>query len=181
MAQVLFNGSTVHTSGTLPWVGESCPDFTLTRTDLTELSLVDLEGQRAVLNIFPSLDTPTCANSVRAFNSRADSVTHATVVCVSMDLPFALKRFCTAEDADRVVPLSAFRHPEFGEAFGLTMVDGPLRGLLARAVVVLDENGTIVHTELVSDVSKEPDYDAALDIIARHHVADPLDALETAE
>ena len=181
MAQVTLKGTPIHTSGFLPTVGQACPDFTLTRVDLGELSLADVEGKRVVLNLFPSLDTPTCAASVRIFNARVTSVPNTTVLCISMDLPFALKRFCGAEGINNVVPLSAFRNAEFGAAFGLTLVDGPLRGLLARAVVVLDENGTIVHTELVPEIAQEPDYDAALDIIERHHMADPADALETTE
>lgn len=181
MAQITLKGNPIHTSGELPTIGQPCPDFSLTRADLGETSLVDLEGKRVVLNIFPSLDTATCATSVRTFNARAAGVPNTTVLCVSMDLPFAMKRFCVAEGIDQVEALSAFRHPGFGSAFGLILVDGPLRGLLARAVVVLDENGTVVHTELVPEIAQEPDYDAALDIIERHHMADPVDALETTE
>ena len=181
MAQVTLKGNPIHTSWNLPSVGEACPDFTLTRLDLGETSLVDLEGKRVVLNIFPSLDTPTCATSVRTFNARAASIPNTAVLCVSMDLPFALKRFCGAEGIDRVETLSAFRNQEFGKIFGLQLVDGPLRGLLARSVVVLDENGTVVHTELVPEIAQEPNYNAALDIIERHHMAVQDDALETTE
>jgi thiol peroxidase len=181
MATVTLRGNPFQTCGELPHVGHACPPFTLTRTDLAALSSVDLEGQRVVLNIFPSIDTSTCAASVRAFNARAAEASNTVVLCVSEDLPFAMKRFCAAEGLDRVLPLSAFRHPTFGRDFGLTLLDGPLRGLLARAVVVLNEDGTIVHTELVKELSDEPDYEAALAILARHHQATPEDALESAE
>lgn len=181
MATVTLKGQPIPTSGELPTVGDACPPFTLTRGDLTELTSVDLEGRRVVLNIFPSLDTPTCAASVRAFNARASEAPNTVVLCVSEDLPFAMKRFCAAEGLDQVVPASAFRHPAFGRDFGLTLLEGPLRGLLARAVVVLNEDGTVVHTELVKEIAQEPDYDAALAIIARHHQADPTDALEGVE
>jgi thiol peroxidase len=181
MATLTLKGNPIHTSGELPPVGHPCPPFSLTRMDLSELSSVDLEGQRVVLNIFPSIDTSTCAASVRAFNERAGESPNTVVLCVSMDLPFATKRFCTIEGLDQVVPASAFRHPEFGKHFGLTLVDGPLRGLLARAIVVLDEYGTLVHTELVKELTQEPDYDSALSILARHHQPVPEDALESAE
>ncbi len=181
MATVTLNGSPLLTCGELPYVGDACPPFTLTRTDLTELTSVDLEGQRVVLNIFPSVDTPVCAASVRAFNQRAAGLPDTVVLCISEDLPFAQKRFCGAEGLDRVEPASAFRHPAFGTALGLTLIDGPLRGLLARAVVVLAEDGTVVHAELVSDLGREPDYEAALGIIARHHHPSPEDALEGME
>lgn len=171
MAQVTLKGNPIHTSGELPTVGHACPPFTLTRTDLRPLSLVDLEGQRVVLNIFPSLDTPTCAASVRTFNRRASEAPHTRVLCVSQDLPFAQSRFCGAEGLDFVLPVSAFRSPEFGQAFGVTLVDGPLRGLLARALVVLDAHGTVVHTELVPEIAQEPDYETALDILKQHHTA----------
>lgn len=181
MATLTFQGNPVHTLGELPIVGRPCPPFSLTRADLSEISLVDLEGQRVILNIFPSLDTATCAKSVRTFNARAAEVPNMGVLCVSQDLPFAQDRFCRAEGIVDVMPVSAFRHPEFGEAFGITMVDGPLRGLLARALVVLDENGTVVHTELVPDLACEADYDSALDIIHHHHQPCLEDALLTTE
>ncbi len=181
MATITLKGNPIRTNGELPHVGHACPPFTLTRMDLSELSSVDLEGQRVVLNIFPSIDTSTCAASVRAFNERAGEAPNTVVLCVSMDLPFATKRFCAAEGLVRVLPASAFRHPDFGKNFGLTMTDGPLRALLARAIVVLDEHGTIVHTELVKELAHEPDYDSALSILARHHQAIPEDALESAE
>ncbi len=181
MAQITLKGNPIHTSGTLPAVGSPCPSFTLTRTDLTDLSLVDLEGQRVVLNIFPSIDTATCATSVRTFNARASEVNNTAVLCVSMDLPFAQKRFCGAEGLDKVIPLSAFRSAGFGEAFGILLKDGPLRGLLARAVVVLDEHGTVVYEQLVPEIGQEPLYGPALDLPRYHNQADPAHAQESSE
>lgn len=181
MATVTLRGAPVHTCGSLPLVGDPCPPFLLTRADLTELSSVDLEGQRVVLNIFPSLDTPTCAASVRTFNARAAGVPNTVVLCVSEDLPFAMARFCGSEGLTRVTPASAFRHPGFGLALGLTLVDSPFRGLLARAVVVLNEDGTVVHTELVPDLAREPDYESALAALTRHHRPAPEDAMEGVE
>ncbi|MDE3246441.1 MAG: thiol peroxidase [Acidobacteriota bacterium] len=162
MAQVALKGTPVQTSGELPTVGQPSPDFTLTKMDLSGLSLSELRGQRVVLNIFPSLDTSTCATSVRTFNQRASEVPNAAILCISADLPFAQKRFCGAEGLERVVPLSDFRDKRFGNDYGVTILDGALRGLLARAVVVLDEGGKVVYTELVQEIAQEPDYDAAL-------------------
>jgi thiol peroxidase len=181
MALITFKGSPVHTCGELPLVGRPCPPFVLTRADLSELSLVDLEGRRAVLNIFPSLDTPVCAKGVYTFDTRAEEAPDMTIVCVSADLPFAQARFATEHGLDRVLLASTFRNAEFGEAFGVTMVDGPLQGLLARAVVALDENGTVVHTELVPELACEATYDWALDLIHQHHHPCPEDALLTSE
>lgn len=181
MATVTLRGAPIHTCGEMPLVGDPCPPFLLTRTNLTELSSVDLEGQRVVLNIFPSLDTPTCAASVRAFNARAADLPNTVVLCVSEDLPFAMSRFCGLEGLTRVTPASAFRHPGFGLALGLTLVDGPFRGLLARAVLVLSEDNTVVHAELVPDLAREPDYEMALAMLARHHRPAPEDALEGVE
>jgi thiol peroxidase len=165
MAQITLKGNPIHTSGNLPKVGSHAPALTLVRTDLSEISHKDLAGQRVVLNIFPSLDTPTCAASVRKFNARANEKPNTTVLCVSADLPFAQKRFCGAEGLDNVVPVSTFRNADFGQAFGVTLVDGPLKGLLARAVVVVDGAGTVVHTELVPEIAQEPDYNAALAVL----------------
>jgi thioredoxin-dependent peroxiredoxin len=165
MAQVTLKGNPIHTSGDLPKAGAAAPAFTLVRTDLSEVTGKELSGQRVVLNIFPSLDTPTCAASVRKFNARANEKPNTTILCVSMDLPFAQKRFCGAEGLDNVVPASAFRNAEFGQAYGVALVDGPLKGLLARAVVVVNEAGKIVHTELVPEIAQEPDYNAALAVL----------------
>jgi thiol peroxidase len=165
MAQITLKGSPIHTSGDLPKVGSAAPAYTLVRTDLSEVTPKELAGQRVVLNIFPSLDTPTCAASVRKFNARANEKPNTTVLCVSADLPFAQKRFCGAEGLDNVVPASTFRAADFGQAYGVTLTDGPLKGLLARAVVVVDEAGKVVHTELVPEIAQEPDYNAALAVL----------------
>ena len=162
MAQVTLKGTPVKISGELPAVGHSSPDFTLTKMDLSELNLSELKGKRVVLNIFPSLDTATCATSVRTFNQRANEQPGTVILCISADLPFAQKRFCGAEGLEQVVPVSDFRNKRFGGDYGVAILDGPLRGLLARAVVVLDEDGKAIHTELVSEIASEPDYLAAM-------------------
>ncbi len=181
MATITFNGNPIRTSGELPIRGRATPPFTLTRTDLTEFTSVDLEGKRVVLSIFPSLDTATCAKSVQLFNALSADLRDMVLLCVSMDLPFAQALFCGSQGLERVMPASAFRHPDFGRAFGVLLLDGPLRGLFARAVVVLDENGTVVHTELVPELTLEPDYDLALAAIRNHHHPCPEDALESSE
>ena len=164
MAQVTLKGNPIHTVGDLPKVGNPAPTFTLTRKDLSEVTLADYKGQRVVLNIFPSVDTGVCAASVRQFNVRASALTNTVVLCISMDLPFAASRFCAAEGLDQVIPLSGFRSPDFA-AYGVTLADGPLRGLLARAVLVLDELGHVLHSQLVPEITEEPDYDAALAVL----------------
>ncbi|WP_040158592.1 thiol peroxidase [Mobilicoccus massiliensis] len=161
MATTALKGSPVQTSGDLPSKGGKAPGFRLTGTDLAEITNDDFEGRRIVLNIFPSVDTGVCAQSVRTFNERAAGLDNATVVCASADLPFALARFCGAEGIDNVTVASSFR-TDFGDEYGVTMIDGPMRGLLARAVVVLDTDGTVLHTELVPEIGQEPDYDAAI-------------------
>ena len=165
MAQITLRGNPIHTSGELPKVGTAAPAYTLVKTDLSEVSGKDLAGQRVVLNIFPSIDTPTCATSVRKFNARASEKPNTTILCVSADLPFAQKRFCGAEGLDKVVPASTFRAADFGQAFGVTLTDGVLKGLLARAVVVIDESGKVTHAELVPEIGQEPNYDAALAVL----------------
>ena len=169
MATVTLKGNPIRTSGELPDVGSAAPDFTLTKLDLSEVGRADVIGRRVVLNIFPSVDTPTCAASVRAFNQRASEAPNTRVLCVSADLPFAMKRFCGAEGLDRVIPASTFRHPEFLQAYGVRIEEGGLKGLCARAVVVLDEDGTVIHTELVPEIANEPNYEAALDAINMRH------------
>ncbi len=161
MAEVTLGGNPVHTSGDLPEVGSAAPSFTLTGSDLGDVSMSSFEGKNLVLNIFPSVDTPTCATSVRTFNERAADLDNTAVVCVSADLPFALGRFCGAEGIDNVSTGSSFRS-SFGDDFGVNLTDGPLAGVLARAVVVVGADGTVKHTELVSEIANEPDYDAAL-------------------
>ena len=162
MAETKVGGNAVHTSGDLPAPGQPAPDFTVVKTDLSPLGLSDLAGQRVVLNIFPSIDTPTCAASVRRFNEAASNLDNTTILNVSMDLPFAQARFCSTEGLSNVVNASDFRDGSFGQAYGVRLVDGPLTGLFARAVVVVDEGGTVRHTELVPEIATEPDYDAAL-------------------
>jgi thiol peroxidase len=161
MATITFHENPINTNGSLPANGSAAPDFTLVKSDLSELSLADLKGKKVVLNIFPSVDTPTCAQSVRTFNEKASQLDNTTVVCVSQDLPFAQARFCGAEGLDQVVNGSAFRS-SFAEDYGVKLVDGPLAGLSARAVVVLNTDGQVVYSELVGEVADEPNYEAAL-------------------
>lgn len=161
MSEITFKGNKVNTIGKLPQVGETAKDFALVGTDLSVKSLGDFSG-RLVLNIFPSLDTGVCATSVRKFNERAAGLENTTVLCISKDLPFAHGRFCTSEGINNVVNLSEFRNNDFGTAYGVTMVDGPLAGLLSRSVVVLDENKKVIYTQQVPEIVEEPDYDSAL-------------------
>ncbi len=162
MPTISLRGNPVQTAGDLPAAGKPAPGFKLTGDDLGEVSLDTYKGKKVVLNIFPSIDTPTCAKSVRTFNKEAADRENAVVLCVSADLPFAQKRFCGAEGLENVVNASTFRSADFGKAYGVEMADGPLRGLLARAVVVIDENGKVAHAQLVDEIAKEPDYEAAL-------------------
>ncbi|MGI9644137.1 MAG: thiol peroxidase [Ilumatobacteraceae bacterium] len=164
MAQVTLGGNPVNTSGDLPSVGSAAPSYTLTGSDLGDVSSSDLDGKNVVLNIFPSIDTPTCATSVRTFNERAAGLDDTVVLCVSADLPFAQGRFCGAEGIENVKTASTFRSG-FGADFGVNLVDGPLAGVLARAVVVVGADGAVKHTELVGEIAQEPDYDAALGAI----------------
>jgi thioredoxin-dependent peroxiredoxin len=161
MAQITLKGSAVQTSGTLPAKGSQSPDFSLVRTDLSEVRLSTFPGLRKVLNIFPSVDTPTCAMSVRHFNKDATSLKNVTVLNISADLPFALKRFCAAEGIQNAEALSTFRS-SFARDFGLEILDGPLKGLCSRAVIVLDEENRVLFTEQVAEIANEPNYDAAL-------------------
>ncbi len=162
MAETALGGNPVNTVGDLPTVGSPTPSFAITKGDLSEVTADNYAGQRVILNIFPSVDTPTCATSVRTFNEKASSLDNTVVVCVSADLPFAQGRFCGAEGLSNVVTASTFRS-DFGTAFGVTLADGKLAGLLARAVVVLDEHGTVIHSQLVPEIAQEPDYDAAIE------------------
>lgn len=161
MAQVTLRGNPFNTSGELPAVGSAAPAFSLVGSDLSEITADSLSGKNIVLNIFPSIDTPTCASSVRTFNERAAELADTVVLCVSEDLPFAGGRFCGAEGIENVKTGSAFRG-SFAEDFGVRLEDGPLAGLTARSVVVVDATGTVVHTQLVGEIAEEPDYDAAL-------------------
>lgn len=162
MADITLKGNPVKTSGNLPGKGTTAPDFSITKTDLSETSLSDYSGKRVVLNIFPSLDTSTCAASVRQFNAKAQSLENTVVLCISHDLPFAQKRFCGAEGLDHVIPCSVFRSPSFGKDYGINITTGTLSGLLARAVVIMDENRKVIYTELVPEITREPDYDSAI-------------------
>lgn len=163
MATVTFkNDITVNTSGQLPAVGSVAPEFALVKNDLSEVSLKDLKGKTVILNIFPSLDTGTCAASVRRFNKEAAALPNTVILAVSADLPFAAGRFCSAEGIDNVVPASVFRNASFAKDYGVLMLDGPLKGLLARSVVVIDTNGKVVYTELVPEITNEPNYQPAL-------------------
>jgi thiol peroxidase len=162
MAQVAFKGTPVHTVGELPGKGSKAPDFTLTKGDLSDVSLDHFSGKKKVLNVVPSLDTGTCAASARRFNEEIKKHGDAVVLTVSGDTPFAQKRFCEASNIDSVVTLSQLRNRDFGQNYGVTMTDGPLAGLLARAVVVLDKENTVQYTQLVPEIANEPDYDSAL-------------------
>lgn len=164
MATTHFKDTSVHTAGELPEVGSTAPEFTLTGSDLSPVTLADLKGRTVVLNIFPSLDTGVCAASVRRFNQEAAGLEDTTVLAVSADLPFAAGRFCSAEGIENVVTGSVFRS-DFGTAYGVELVDGPMQGLLARAVVVVDAEGTVAYTELVPEITTEPDYEAALAVV----------------
>jgi thiol peroxidase len=160
MAQTALGGNPVNTVGDLPSVG-SHPSFDLTKGDLSSLAPADVAGKKVILNIFPSVDTPVCATSVRKFNEQASSLDNTVVVCVSADLPFAQGRFCGAEGLSNVQTASTFRS-DFGSSWGLAIAEGPFAGLLARAVVVLDESGAVTYTELVPEIAQEPNYDAAI-------------------
>lgn len=159
---VTLQGNPFRVDGTLPAPGAQAPDFSLTAGNLADVGLKEYAGKRKVLNIVPSLDTPTCATSTRKFNEKAASLNNAVVLVVSADLPFAAGRFCATEGLKNVVHLSTFRHPEFMAAWGVKMAEGPLLGVTARAVVVLDENNKVLHSQLVPEIADEPDYDAAL-------------------
>ena len=165
---VLFKGILVTLVGSFVTSGTMAPDFSLVKNDLSEYILNDDKGKYVVLNIFPSLDTGVCAMSVRRFNEMAAALPNTTVLCISKDLPFAQSRFCTVEGIENVVPLSDFRNTSsFGEAYGVLMKDGPLQGLLARAVVVINPQGEVVYSELVPEITQEPDYEAVLKVIPK--------------
>jgi len=166
MANITLRGNPVQTNGDLPAVGEKAPEFLLTDGSLKDYALADFSGQAKLLNIFPSVDTGVCATSVRTFNERASQCPNALVLTVSADLPFALSRFCGAEGLDNIKPLSMLRNRDFATDYGVLMLDGPLAGLTARAVVVIDADNRVRYTELVSEIAQEPDYSAALAALA---------------
>ncbi|MFY7664759.1 thiol peroxidase [Flavobacterium sp.] len=162
MSTVTLGGNAVQTSGDLPQIGAAAPAFTLVKTDLSEIHLSDYAGKRVILNIFPSIDTPTCATSVRMFNHKAAQLENTAILCISRDLPFAIKRFCGAEGIENVYAVSDFREGQFGKDYGLEFVTGPLKGLHARSVIVVDTDGKVIYTELVPEVANEPNYEQAL-------------------
>ncbi len=165
MTQITLKGSPIHTCGSLPPKGSAAPDFTLCTGSLEDASLSDYAGKTIVLNIVPSLDTSTCQASARSFNKLLSGLTNVVVANVSCDLPFAQGRFCGSEGLEDVENLSAFRNPEFGRDYGVTIEDGPLKGLLSRAILVIDPKGTILHTEQVPEIAQEPDYEAVTNLL----------------
>lgn len=162
MPQVTLGGNPVEVSASLPQPGDTAPDFTLTNPDMEEKTLSDWQGQRKILNIIPSVDTGVCAASTRTFNEKASGLDNTVVLVISADLPFAAARFCGAEGLNNVLPLSCFRNDSFREDYGVNLISGPFRGLCARAVVVLDGNNQVLHSQLVPEIGEEPDYDTAL-------------------
>tara|TARA_R110002012_G_scaffold319023_1_gene538466 strand:- start:11100 stop:11606 length:507 start_codon:yes stop_codon:yes gene_type:complete len=165
MAHITLGGNPVSTSGSLPKIGSSAIDFNLVATDLSTKTLNDFKGSKLILNIFPSIDTGTCAASVRQFNQEASELENTKVLCISRDLPFALKRFCGAEGLEDVISLSDYKDGSFGKSYGLNFTNGPLDALHSRCVVVINENGTITHTEQVQEIADEPNYKAALEAL----------------
>ena len=165
MATVTLGGNPINVAGSLPAAGATAGAFTLTGKDLKDVSLADYAGKRKVLNIVPSLDTPTCQKSTRVFNEKASAMTDTVVLVIAADLPFAMSRFCGAEGLNNVVTLSTFRNRDFHQTYGVDITDGPLKGLTARAVVVLDAANKVLHSELVPEIKNEPNYDAALAVL----------------
>lgn len=165
MAKITFKGSPVNTIGELPAKGTKAPNFTLVNDKLEEVTLDKYNGKYIILNIFPSLDTGVCAASVRKFNQEASKLNNTVILAVSADLPFAAGRFCTTEGIENVIPVSVFRNAEFGKEYGVVMTDGPLKGLLARSVVVIDPKGNISYTELVPEIAQEPNYQTTINSI----------------
>lgn len=162
MAQITFKGNPIQTNGNLPAIGSKAPSFTLTATDLSSKSLTDYAGKYVILNIFPSVDTGVCAQSVRTFNQQLSTLSNTVVLCISKDLPFAMNRFCGAEGLNDVISLSDFRNNDFIEAYGVKMIEGPLAGLLSRAVVVINPSGEVIYTEQVPEITQEPSYEKAV-------------------
>jgi thiol peroxidase len=165
MSEITLKGNKINTIGNLPGVGSSAPEFKLVAKDLSVKTLADYKGTRLVLNIFPSLDTGTCAASVRRFNQEANDLENTRVLCISKDLPFAQARFCGAEGLDNVITLSDFRTGAFGKAYGVEIIDSPMAGLESRAVVIVDEEGNVIYTQQVPEIVDEPDYEKALAIL----------------
>lgn len=165
MAEISLKGNTIHTTGELPAAGTQAPDFLLTKSDLSDISLKDFAGKKVILNIFPSIDTTVCAMSVRRFNAEAVKLPGTAVLCISADLPFAHGRFCAAEGLNDVITASEMRNMDFGSDYGVRIADGPMAGLLSRAVIVIDEKGRVIYTEQVPEITREPDYEKALSAV----------------
>ncbi len=165
MANITLKGNPIHTSGFLPQTGTKAVNFSLTKSDLSEASLSDFTGKKVLLNIFPSLDTGVCATSVRKFNEKASTLHNTVVLAISKDLPFAMGRFCSIEGIQNLTTLSAFRSADFGKEYGIDIIDGPLKGLLSRCVIVIDESGVVAYTEQVPEITREPDYDKAINAL----------------
>ena len=162
MAEITLQGNKINTNGDVPKVGSAAPDFILVDSDLNDISLSNYDGKNIILNIIPSLDTPVCQKSTKIFNEKASSLSDVVVLAVSADLPFAMKRFCSAESIESVKPMSMMRSRNFAKDYGVLLVDGPLSGITARAVVVIDKDKKIIHSELVQEIANEPNYEAAL-------------------
>lgn len=162
MAKITLRGNAIHTIGDLPTLESKAPDFKLTKIDLSDVSLDDFRAKKVVLNIFPSVDTPVCSASVRKFNEEMSKVDNTVVLCISKDLPFALKRFCAAEGLENVIPLSEMRDLNFSEDYGVRITEGPMAGLMSRAVVILNEFGEVIYTEQVPEIAQEPNYEKAM-------------------
>lgn len=167
MAKIKLQGNEINTIGNLPEVGNSALDFVLTKNDLSDAKLSDFRGKKIVLNIFSSLDTNVCAASVRRFNSESEKLPNTVVLCISKDLPFAQARFCGAEGLDNVITLSEMRDDNFSTKYGVKIIDGPMAGLMARAVIVLDEEMNVKYTELVPEIAQEPNYEEALKFLKK--------------
>lgn len=166
MANITLKGNPIHTVGNLPEVGSQAPDFKLTKTDLSDVTLADFKGKRIILNISPSLDTSICATSVRKFNEEVIKLDNTVVLYASLDLPFAHNRFCTAEGIENVVSLSELHDRSFGESYGVRIIDGPMAGLFSRAVVIIDETGKVIYTEQVPEIVQDPNYEAAIESLS---------------
>jgi thiol peroxidase len=162
MAEITLQGNKVNTNGDIPQIGSSAPDFILVDSDLNDISLSNYDGKNIILNIIPSLDTPVCQKSTKIFNEKASNLSDVIVLAVSADLPFAMKRFCSAESIESVKPMSMMRSRNFAKDYGVLLVDGPLSGITARAVVVINKDKKIIHSELVQEIANEPNYEAAL-------------------
>jgi thiol peroxidase len=165
MSTITFKGNSINTIGTLPSIGKSAPNFNLVKTDLSLVSLMDFVNKKIILNIFPSIDTGVCAKAAMEFNKLASQMTDTVILAISMDLPFAHNRFCESNQLHNIIPLSAFRSPDFGKNYGLTIIEGPLTGLLARAVLVLDNEHNIVYHQLVPEITSEPDYQSVISAV----------------